>query len=64
MNLKEKRQREQDEMKLRRMEHVLDCAFELFCEHGIDSVSMNDSPLLRKVKFISNPSPSGTLKKC
>lgn len=53
MNLKEKRQREQDEMKLRRMEHVLDCAFELFCEHGIDSVSMNEIALKAEIGVAS-----------
>ncbi len=42
MNLKEIRQKEQDELKNRRIQHILDCAFSLFSQKGIDSVTMND----------------------
>ncbi len=42
MNLKEKRQLEQEEMKSKRIDHILDCAFTLFAKDGIDSVTMND----------------------
>lgn len=42
MTPKEKRQQEQSDIKEKRIEHILDCAFRLFAENGLDSVTMND----------------------
>lgn len=42
MTLKEKRQKEQDDLKNGRIAHILGCAMKLFSEDGIDTVTMDD----------------------
>lgn len=42
MDLKQKRQNELDEMKNKRIAHILDTALDLFSEKGIDVIAMTD----------------------
>lgn len=42
MTLKEKRQAEQDELKAKRISHILESAFQLFAERGIEEIAMTD----------------------
>ena len=42
MQAAEKRKLEQEKMKAARIEHIVECTFDLFSENGIESITMNE----------------------
>lgn len=42
MQAAEKRKQEQEKLKAARIEHIIECTFDLFSEDGIESITMND----------------------